>query len=126
VPAVCWRFALEPAPIEKPTAMKISSAVTFKVARALLTNRPGPTPRMCIAANSQTAAIATIVWRENDSGTNGIGTTKKGVASATPGTNRLRYSTKTTALAAIAPAKPATKDVHPVRNAASRPYAAPR
>ena len=89
-PAACWRFALEPAPIEKPTAMKTSSAVTFSVARALLTTRPGPTPRMWMPANSQTATIATIVWRENDSGTNGIGTTKNGVEFATPGMNRSR------------------------------------
>ena len=70
--------------------MKMSSAVTFSVARTLLTNRPGPTPRMWTTANSQTAAIATSVWRENESGTNGIGTTKNGVAFATPGTNRSR------------------------------------
>ena len=88
--------------------------------------RPGPTPRMCTNANSQTARMATIVCRENDSGTNGIGMVKNGVVFATPGTNRSRYSTKTTALAAIAPANPATNDVHPVRNAISRPYAARR
>jgi hypothetical protein len=70
--------------------MKTSSAVTFSVARALLTSRPGPTPRMCTPAKSQTAAIATSVWRENESGRNGIGTTKKGVAFATPGTKRSR------------------------------------
>jgi hypothetical protein len=30
------------------------------------------------------------------------------------------------AFAAMAPAKPATNEVHPVRNAATRPYAASR
>src|SRR5262245_28093352 len=57
---------------------------------------------------------------------NGIGRTSSGVASDAPGTNRPRYDAKTTAPAAIAPEKPATNDVQPVRNAASRPNAASR
>ena len=54
------------------------------------------------------------------------GRVTSGVASPAAGTNRPRYSARTTALAAIAPEKPATNDVQPVRNAASRPNASRR
>ena len=46
--------------------------------------------------------------------------------SSLPLTRLTRSWQRPTALAAIAPANPATKDVQPVRNAASRPYAARR
>ena len=60
------------------------------------------------------------------SGTNGTGIVKNGVASFAAGTKCPRYSASATALAAIAPEKPATNDVQPVRNPASGPYASRR
>ena len=68
--------------------MNSSNAVTLKVARTLPTMRPGPTPRMCTAAISQTDAIATSVCVDMVSGTNGMGIVKIGAALAAPGTNR--------------------------------------
>ena len=56
----------------------------------------------------------------------GIGIASSGVSLAMPGMNRLSVMIRKTALAAIAPLKPATKDVHPVRNPASGPNASRR
>ena len=72
------------------------------------------------------AAIATSVFRDTTSGTSGSGSVTSGVASPAAGTKRPRYSANPTALAAIAPEKPATNDVQPVRNAGSRPNASRR
>src|SRR5258708_24859094 len=49
-----------------------------------------------------------------------------GVVFEAAGAKRPTYAASTTALAAIAPEKPATNDVQPVRKAASRPKAARR
>src|SRR5918993_1663456 len=117
--APCWRPAEEPAPTESPSAMKISRAETFKAASTFPTTRPGPTPRRWIQDINAIAASATADCREKISGTNGSGIVKIGVVSAAAGTNLPTYNARTTALAAIAPEKPATKDVHPVRNAIS-------
>src|SRR5688572_25549009 len=51
---------------------------------------------------------------------------KNGVESAAPGMNRSITKIRKIALAAIAPAKPATNDVHPVMNPARGPYASRR
>src|SRR5215831_14434634 len=51
---------------------------------------------------------------------------KSGVALPTPGIRRSRYAATPTPPAAIAPLKPATNDVHPVRNAARLPNASRR
>ena len=44
--------------------MKTRSAPTFRIVSALLTTRPGPTPRICMIASSQTIAMAIIDWLE--------------------------------------------------------------
>ena len=44
-PADICRLAAEPLPIERPSAMKTTSADTFSAASTLPTMRPGPTPR---------------------------------------------------------------------------------
>src|SRR5688572_4800970 len=124
--AACCRFALDPTPTANPAAMNTRSASTFNVASTFITARPGPTPTMCTRANSQTAIIASTVCRENVSGTYGSGMTKIGVEFAAPGINRSSTTIKKMALAAIAPAKPAMNDVHPVMNPASGPYASRR
>ena len=41
-PADTWRLAAEPAPMENPSAMNISSAETLSAASTLPTTRPGP------------------------------------------------------------------------------------
>ena len=76
---------------------------------------------MCTNANNQIESIASSVWRENVSGTYGSGMTKNGVESATPGIKRSSTNIRKIALAAIAPVKPATKEVHPVMKPASGP-----
>ena len=71
-------------------------------------------------------ANATRVCRETVNGSRGIGTTSSGTPLVAAGTKRPRYDANTTALVAIAPEKPATNDVQPVRNATPRPNAASR
>ena len=56
-------------------------------------------------------------------GTSGSGMVRSGVPSPAIGANRPMYSASATALAAIAPEKPATNDVQPLRNPASGPKA---
>ena len=90
-PLAAGRLALEPAPIENPSAMNISSADTFSAASTLPMMRPGPDAANVHATPSaQIAAIATSVCRENVSGTYGSGMTKNGVLFAAPGMNRSR------------------------------------
>jgi hypothetical protein len=72
------------------------------------------------------AASATSALGETTSGTSGSGTVKSGVAFAAAGTKRPMYSASATELAATAPEKPATNEVHPVRNAAPGPNASRR
>ena len=76
------RLALEPAPIEKPRAMNISSAEHLERGKNV---HPACAPArrrtMCTNAKSPIATIATSVCRENVNGTNGSGTTKNGVVS---------------------------------------------
>jgi len=124
--ALCCRFAAAPVPSVRPKAMKPTNAATFSAARMLVTVRPGPTPTMCTRAATTIAELATSVWTENVSGTYGTGMTKSGAALAVPGMKRSRYSASTIALAAIAPEKPATNEVQPVRNPANPPYASRR
>ena len=81
---------------------------------------------MCTKDSAAMAASATSALRDTTSEIRGSGTATSGVASPAAGTNRPRYSARATALAAIAPEKPATNDVHPVRNAGSRPNASRR
>ena len=71
------------------------------------------------AATAMTA-LAASVCRENENtmGVKGTGIASRGVALAMPGTNRSSVVMRNTALAAIAPLKPATKEVHPVRKPA--------
>src|SRR5688572_12253384 len=124
--ATCCRLAVDPTPTANPAAMNTSSAITFSVASTFITARPGPTPTMCTKAKSHTAVIASTVCRENVSGTYGSGMTKSGAELATPGMNRSSTTMRKMALAASAPAKPATNDVHPVMKPASGPYASRR
>src|SRR5204863_1208933 len=98
-------------------------AATFAPASTFCTIRPGPNPRRCASVRPATTVRATNDFDETTRGISGIGTVSHGVASAAAGANRPTYSASATALAAIAPEKPATNDVHPVRNAAIGPNA---
>ena len=73
-----------------------------------------------------TTSSATRDVRDTVSAMNGSGMVKSGVVSAAAGMNRPRYVASPRALTAIAPEKPATNDVHPVRKAGSGPKAARR
>jgi hypothetical protein len=89
-PAVCVRFAVEPAPIENPSAMKISSAETLRPASRFVTRRPGPTPRRWISDMIAIAASAMIDCREIVRGTTGSGIVRIAVVSFAAGTKRPR------------------------------------
>jgi len=73
-------------------------------------------------------ALAASVWIENVTAfaVPGIGIASSGVSLATPGMNLFSVMIRNTALAAIAPVKPATNEVQPVRKPASGPNASRR
>ena len=87
-PADVWRLAIEPLPIERPSAMKTTSAETFRAASTLPTMRPGPTPRTWTQHIRAMTASATSAWRETVNGIHGIGTTSNGASLAATGTKR--------------------------------------
>ena len=66
-----------------------------------------------------TSAVS--VLGEKTRGTRGSGMTRRGVAWPAIGRNRPTYSASAMELAAMAPEKPATKEVHPLRNPMSGP-----
>ena len=101
--------------------MKSSSAEIFRLARTLPTTRPGPTPRRWINDSTQTDTIAVIVCGDSVAVIGPSGSDASAWSLPTPGMKRERYSARNSALAAMAPENPATNDVQPVRNAATRP-----
>jgi hypothetical protein len=72
------------------------------------------------------AHSATIAFGETTIGTSGSGMVRRGVPSPAIGAKRPMYSARATELAAIAPEKPATNDVQPLRNPVSGPNASRR
>ena len=79
-----------------------------------------------MADSAATAVSATTARGDTVRETNTKGMETSGVVSAATGMNRPRMPAMATALAAMAPEKPATNEVHPVRNAAMGPYASRR
>ena len=87
--AAPWtRFAAEPAPSVRPSAMKISSADTFSAGEHVHHEAARPDAAQVDPGHQPIAASATIACRETVSGTNGSGMTRSGVASFAAGTKR--------------------------------------
>ena len=57
----------------RPTAMNPRNATSFRIVRALLRTRPGPTPRIWMIASSHTMAMAIAPWVDSVTGKKGIG-----------------------------------------------------
>ena len=120
------KWAVEPSPRAKPAATNAASSAAFMTASTFCTRRPGPSPTRWTAVSTAMTAKATRDWGETLRVTTPRGAAAHGSVSAAAGRMRPRYAAKPTAPTAMAPLKPATNDVQPVRKAGSGPNASRR